>query len=129
MTKLDKIMDGYYDALTKHKINLDNVYNALVDIWSKSKKEKKIILATEKDYEQGYPVIYAGDKFYVVELDLFKDEVRINLRNFQTDMFIADEICWYGNHELKTLVIDKVAEHLGYKDGFEENNNKQHGKK
>jgi hypothetical protein len=107
-------MDNYYDALTAHRIKLDIVYNELADIWGKSKRPKVIKLADENDYTTGYPVIYNREKYYVIALELKKDEVLIHLQNHNTDMFIADEICWYGNHDLKTLVIDEVSKHLGY---------------
>ena len=107
-------MDNYYDALTAHRIKLDIVYNELAEIWGKSKKPKVIRLADENDYTTGYPVIYNREKYYVIALELKKDEVLIHLQNHNTDMFIADEICWYGNHDLKTLVIDEVSKHLGY---------------
>ena len=114
MTRLEKLMDDYYDTLTAHKIKLDIVYNTLVDIWGKSKKPKTIKLAEEKEYTNGIPVIFNREKLYVVELYLTKDEVHIHLCNHQTDTFVVNEIQWYGNHDLKTLVIDEVAKHLGY---------------
>ena len=114
MTKLDKLMDNYYDALTAHRIKLDVIYNELTSIWEKSKKPKTIKLSEENDYTTGYPVIYNREKYYVVALELKKDEVLIHIQNHNTDLFIADEICWYGNHDIKTLVIDKVSKHLGY---------------
>jgi len=107
-------MDGYYDALTAHKIKLDNVYNTLAEMWGKSKKPKTITLAEDKEYEKGVPIIFKREKYYVTELKLSKNEVHIGLRNFNTDYWLVDEILWYGNHDLKTLVIDEVAKHLGY---------------
>ena len=107
-------MDNYYDALTAHRIKLDIVYNELVEIWGKSKKPKAIKLANENNYTTGYPVIYNREKYYVIALELQKDEVLIHLQNYSVDIFIADEICWYGNYDIKTLVIDEVSKHLGY---------------
>ena len=46
-------MYGYYDALTAHKIKLDNIYNTLAEMWGKSKKPKIITLADDKEYENG----------------------------------------------------------------------------
>lgn len=107
-------MDGYYDALTAHKIKLDNIYNTLAEMWGKSKKPKIITLADDKEYENGTPIIFNREKYYVTELKLSKSEVHIGLRNFNTDYWLVDEILWYSNHDLKTLVIDEVAKHLGY---------------
>jgi hypothetical protein len=122
-------MDNYYDALTAHRIKLDIVYNELADIWGKNKRPKVIRLADENDYTTGYPVIYNREKYYVIALELKKDEVLIHLQNHNTDMFIADEICWYGNHDLKTLVINEVSKHLGYLIGEVENDNTNNKKK
>ena len=107
-------MDSYYDALTAHRLKLDTTYNLLADIWGKSKKTKKINIADENDYTTGYPVIYNREKYYIVTLELNKGEVLIELQNHNTDMLIADEICWYGNHDIKTFVINEVSNHLGY---------------
>lgn len=114
MTKLEKVMDDYYNQLTSHKASLDYVYNTLCEIWGKSKKSKKIQLVPEENYTDGQPVIFNKEKYYVIALELVKDQVHIQLRNFQTDEYVVDEIRWYGNHELKTLVIDEIAKHLGY---------------
>ena len=134
MTRLDKIMNDYYDSLSAHRIKLDVVYNELTEIWGKSKKPKTIKLADDKDYKTGYPVIYNNDKYYVTCLELKKDEVLIHLTNQSVDFFIADEICWYGNHDLKTLVINEVSKHLGYligevEDDSDNTNNKKNKKK
>lgn len=107
-------MNDYYDSLTKHKIDLDIVYNSLIDIWGKSKKPKTITFVEEKNYKDGTPIIFEKEKFYVVGLTLTKDQVHIHLCNHQTETFVVDEIKWYGNHDLKTLIIDEVAKHLGY---------------
>ena len=107
-------MDGYYDSLTKHKLELENAYNHLIEIWEKSKKAKSIQLVDERDYTSGKAVIYNNDKYYIIALELVKGGVHVHLRNHATDLFIADEICWYGNHDIKTLVIDEIARHLGY---------------
>ena len=114
MTKLDKVMDDYYNQLTSHKASLDYVYNILCEIWGKSKKPKKIKLVEEENYTDGQPIIFNREKYYVVALELVKDQVHIQLRNFQTDEYVVDEIRWYGNHDLKTLVINEVSKHLGY---------------
>ena len=125
MTKLDKLMNSYYDALSAHKIALDNIYNHLAEMWGKSKKPKKIVLADAKNYTDGFPVIYNKDKFYVIALEMGNSEVKIHLMNHATDFFIADEICWYSNHDIKTLVIDEVSKHLGYMLEPEEENTKK----
>lgn len=128
-SKLDKIMDSYYDTLVKHKALLDVTYNNLVELWGKSKKAKQIQFVEEKNYTNGKPIIFRNDKYYVVGLELSKDEVKIHLVNHVVDFAIADEICWYGNYDLKTLVIDEVAKHLGYLLEPEEENKQKKKKK
>ena len=114
MTKLDSLMNNYYDLLTAHKAQLDRIYNMLIEIWSTSKKPKKIIFAEEKNYEDGIPIIFKREKYYVIGLELTKDNINISLRNYNTDSLLIDELLWYNNHELKTLIIDEVSRHLGY---------------
>lgn len=114
MTKLEKLMDEYYDTLTVHKAKLDLIYNTLTEIWGESKLPKTITLVDEKEYEKGKAIIFNNEKYHVVKLELTKGEVHIGLRNFNTDYWLVDEILWYSNHDLKTLVIDEVAKHLGY---------------
>lgn len=129
-------MDGYYDVLTAHKIKLDNIYNTIAEMWEESEKPRTITLAEDNDYQKGVPIIFKGEKYYVTELRLNNAEVHIGLRNFNTDYWLIDEILWYGNHDLKILVIDEVAKHLGY--SFEigekisddkKKKKKKHGKK
>ena len=114
MTKLDSLMNNYYDLLTAHKAQLDRIYNMLIEIWSTSRKPKKIKLAEEKNYENGVPIIYNKEKYYVIGFELTKDNIHVSLRNFSTDCLLIDELLWYNNHELKTLIIDEVSKHLGY---------------
>lgn len=116
-SRVESLMNDYYDALTAHNAKLAFVYNSLAEIWGKSKKPKTIQLVEEKDYTNGKAVIFNNEKYYVTALELTKDEVKVHLRNHIVDFFIADEICWYGNHEITRLIIDEMAKHLGY--GFE----------
>ena len=120
-------MNDYYDALTKHNASLAFTYNCLTEIWGKSKKPKKIQLVEEKDHTNGRAVIFNNEKYYVTALELTKDEVKVKLMNHHVDFFIADEICWYGNHDIKCLIIDEVSKHLGYmlEPEEEENDNKK----